>query len=125
MTECECATDRSNNENVVEYAIQTMFKKKSISFAAKDTANKHSGYSNVFFGSGVTLIVADKLENAIWQRMIKFTANAMSKMLVDKYHYALDGTTQHFNQSSRFRKQLKNKMIESLGYNPFLNDDHK
>ena len=117
-------TDRSTNPNVVEYAIQTMIKRgKNPNAAAKDTVKKHNGTENVFFGPGITSIDTATLENALWNRLVDFTIIGMGRIKEGKEHFALDGTLQHFNQNRSIRAELKSRVIEKLGRDPFTNDD--
>lgn len=116
-------TDRSDNPTVVEYAAQTMLKGKSPSAAAKDTAKKHNGSENMFFGPGVSLIDPKKLENALWDRLIDLVIKNMGKMKEGMGHFALDGTIQQFSQKSPVRAELKKRVIKRLGHDPFVNDD--
>ena len=122
--ETTMSTDRSSHPTVVEYAVQTMIKRgKSPSAAAKDTVKKHHGTENMFFGPGPTEIDATALENALWDRMVEATIRSMGQIKEGKEHYALDGTLQHFNQKQNVRAELKKRVIEKLGRDPFTNDD--
>lgn len=117
--------DRSTNPTIVEYAVQTMLKKrKDPAFAAKDTAQKHSGTENMFFGPGITHIDAGKLEDAIWDRMVDIVVKNIPKMREGVEHFALDGTMQQFNQKKiKVRAELKKRVVRRLGRDPFKNDD--
>lgn len=117
------ANDRSTHPTVVEYAIQTMFKGKSPSAAAKDTVKKHHGTENMFFGPGKSEIDARKLEDAIWDRLVDYTIAAIHRVKEGKEHFALDGTIDHFKQAKGVRKELKKRVIKKLGKDPFTNDD--
>lgn len=119
------ATDRSTNSTVVEYAVQTMMKKrKSPAAAAKDTAAKHNGSENMFFGPGVVEIDPKKLEEAIWDRMVDYAIKGMSKMKEGMGHFALDGTMDLFKQKTpSVRAELKKRVIQQLGNDPFANDN--
>jgi len=116
--------DRSTNEIVVEYAVQEMMKGKSPASAARATAKKHSGYENMFFGPGITVIDAGTLENALWGRLTEFTIRMLPKLKAGKEHYALDGTLAHFNQKPSARRLLKARVVDQFGYDPFVADDN-
>jgi hypothetical protein len=119
------AQDDSENQTVVEYAAQEMFKGKSPAIAAKITAEKLSGHENMFVRPGSPVAIdARRLEDALWSRLADFTIDAMGKLRVGKEHYALDGTAQHFRQRGKgFRAELKKRVIQKMGANPFQNDD--
>jgi hypothetical protein len=117
------ANDRSTNPTVVEYAVQTMFKGKSPSVAAKDTAKKHHGTENRFFGPGKSEIDPKKLEDALWERLVDYTIAAIPRIKEGKEHFALDGTIDHFKQARGVRKELKKRVVKKLGRDPFTNDD--
>ena len=118
-------TDRSTHPNVVEYAVQSLFKGKSPKSAAQHTAKKHSGSENFFFGPGVTTIDATLLEDAVWERLVDFAIKGVKSFKAGKEHYALDGTLQHFKQKPALRTQLKQRVIQRLGHDPFSQDDKK
>ncbi len=118
-------TDRSTHATVVEYAVREMMKGKSPRVAAQATAKKHSGYENMFFGPGVTTIDASILEEQLWERLTNLTIKSMKNMREGFEHFALDGTLQHFAQKQSIRLPLKKRVIDRLGYDPFINDDVK
>lgn len=115
----------STNGTVVEYAVQEMFKKKSPSAAAKSTVKKLGGYKNVFVGGGSEPLDIDEkeLEEALWDRLANYTASAIPRFKAGKEHYALGGTISHFEQKPSIRKKLKERVIASLGSDPFTSDD--
>lgn len=119
-------TDRSDHPNVVEYAVQYLFKGKSIKIAAKLTADKLSGFSNMFFGPGITLIDPKKLEDAVWGRLVDKVVKGVKAGTFREgmEHYALDGTLQQFGQKGPVaRKELKKRVIKEMGRDPFPGDD--
>ena len=58
-------TDQSTEPNVVEYAVQSMFKGQTLVGAARSTARKLSGHQNMFLGPGVTLVDPKKLNRLV------------------------------------------------------------
>lgn len=115
----------SLHENTIEYAVRTMMKGHSPATSAKRTAEHFNGSTNVFLGSGVIEIDPAELEDALWDRMVDFAIAATAKIKPGKEHYALGGTIQHFGQG-RFKKtrsELKERILEKLDYDPFVNDD--
>ena len=117
-------TDRSGEFNVVEYAVRSMFKGKSVKSAAVFTAKKLSGVENFFLGPGITIVDPVKLEAAIWQRMVEYVLKALPKIRPGKEHYALEGTVQFYKQPPRARIKLKQLVVEKLGCDPFSGDDY-
>jgi hypothetical protein len=116
-------TDRSTEFNVVEYAVQSMFKGQSLANAAKSTARKLSGHENMFLGEGVTLINPKKLEEALWGRMADVAIKAIPKYTTGKEHFALGGTLSFFHQKPELRVELKKHIVRKMGHDPFPNDD--
>ena len=100
-----------------------MFKGQSLSRAAKTTAQKLSGGTNMFLGSGVTLIDPKKLEEALWSRLVDIVVKGIPKFKVGKEHVALDATLQRFSQKPALRAELKRRVIQVMGNNPFTSDD--
>jgi hypothetical protein len=122
--------DRSSDPTVVEYAVQDLFKGKSLKAAANHTAKKLSGHENMFLGPGVTVVDPKKLEAALWDRMAERAAKGVAKYAEDKNHFVLGGTLQFYMQTPfgqpdkpAMRKRLKELVIEKLGRDPFLFDD--
>jgi L-alanine-DL-glutamate epimerase-like enolase superfamily enzyme len=122
--------DRSTNPTVVEYAVQDLFKGKSPAAAAKHTAKKLSGGTNMFLGPGITTIDPKALEAALWDRMAEYAARGVPKYTGGREHYALGGTLQFFKQTPfggvdkpAARAKLKALVIAKLGHNPFTSDD--
>jgi hypothetical protein len=112
--------------NTVEYAVRTMMKGNSVVAAAKRTVAKFSGSENMFLAPAGTIVQIDAVElaEALWDRLVDFTVNSLSKIKPGFEHYALDGTIQHYSQG-RFKKErdeLKERVSERLGYCPFVND---
>jgi hypothetical protein len=114
--------DRSTHSNVVEYAVQYLFKNKTPKAAAAATAKKLSGGSNMFLGvhpPDVVTIDAGQLEEALWDRIVDFAIKGIARIKADKAHYALDGALQHFHQKPTLRPELKRRVIAKLGRDPF------
>jgi hypothetical protein len=109
--------------NTVEYAVREMMKNKSVSAAAKRTAEKFSGHENMFLaphGEVVQIDVAE-LEEALWDRMTDFCIRGLSAMKPGFKHYALDATINYYNQA-RFKKErteLKERVIAWFEYDLF------
>jgi hypothetical protein len=99
-------TDRSTSDTVVQYAVQFQFKGKSPSAAAKATAAKLSGHTNMFLGSGVTVIDPKKLEQALWDNMVDFALAGAKHMTPGKEYIAAKATAYHFRLSPRMEEKL-------------------
>ena len=115
----------SLHENLVEYAVRTMMKGNSPATAAKKTAAHFNGTTNMFLGPDVVDVDPAELEDALWGRMADFAIAAVAKIKPGKEHYALGGTINHYGQA-RFKKtraELKERILEKLGYDLFVNDD--
>lgn len=113
------AVDKSTHPTVVEYAIQFLFKGKSVEAAVKETIKKLSGSQNMFLGNGVAVINSDPLREAVWGRLVDYTIESLGRIKPGKEEYAIDGTIQYFRQSVKIREQLKRMVVEKLGRNPF------
>lgn len=110
----------STHPTLVEYAVHSLFKGQSPKKAAATTAKIHHGSTNLLIGSGdIIEIDPAELEEAIWERLVNYTLVNMSKIKEGKEHYALDGAVLNFNQKSKFRTELKNRVIAKLESNPF------
>lgn len=110
--------DHSTNPTVVEYAIQGMFKRGgSPAIAAKRTAEKLNGFSNMIIDSeNVVNIDPTKLEFAIWERLVDNVMKSLSRVLPGKEEYALLGAQKLFNQKGKnFIFTLKEKVEARLG----------
>jgi len=112
--------------NTVEYAVRNMFKGHSIAASAKKTAEKFNGAENIFLAPPGTIVNIDKveLEEALWDRMVNRVISGIGRMKPGFEHYALDGTIDFYHQT-RFKKErveLKERVIEHLGRDPFSND---
>lgn len=116
-------TDRSTSPTVVEYAVQSMFKGQSLQQAAKTTAKKLSGGTNMFLGPGVTLINPKSLEEALWTRLVTLAVTAIPKFKAGKEHYAIDGILSQFNQKPKLRAEFKKRIVAAIGRDPFTSDD--
>lgn len=124
----EGPTDRSTNPNVVEYARRTLTsgkrKRMSPKLAAEDTAKKFSGFENMFFGPGITLIDAKVLEDALWDQMVDKTI-AIARDQKEP-QYAAMSTLQgmglmdaSFKVDPKLESELKKRTIAKLGTDPF------
>lgn len=114
--------DRSTHSNVVEYAVQYLFKGKTPKTAAAATAKKLSGGSNMFLDvhpPDIVKIDARQLEDALWDRMVDFAIKAVARIKPDKAHFALGGTIQHFRQKPALGAELKRRVIAKIGRDPF------
>jgi hypothetical protein len=114
--------DRSTDGTVVEYAVQNLFKRQSPKKAAENTAKALSGQPNMFLGvhpPDVVKIDPRQLEGAVWERMVDSTLKAIASFKADKAHWALDSTLQYFHQRPSQRAELKRRVIERLGRDPF------
>ena len=116
-------TDRSATPNVVEYAVQSMFKGQTIAKAAKSTAKKLSGFENMFLGPGVTIVTPRLLEEALWERLVDQVIAGIPRIKAGKEHYALGGVITQFSQPASIRAELKRRVVQKLGYDPFQSDD--
>ena len=117
------ATDRSTHPTVVQYAMITVGKGRSPASSAKNTVKKLSGFENMFLGSGVTTVNQKILEEEIWNQLINSVLEGTKHCKEGMEHFALDGTVQLYNQTPKVRSELKSRIIERLGKDPFPNDD--
>ena len=114
--------DRSTHPTVVEYAVQELFKGKSPRKAAEVTAKKLSGAPNMFLGvhpPDVVKIDSRALEEATWNRIVDVAIKGVASFKPDKAHWALDGAISHFHQRPTQRAELKRRVIDRLGRDPF------
>jgi hypothetical protein len=123
----------STDPTVVEYAVQYLFKKKSISAAAKMTAKKLSGGTNYFIDGGRTVVSIDpkKLEDAIYERIVDKCLTWLASTAKGHESSVLLGAANHYNQMSspewkpgwgpneKFVKELRKRIIARLGHDPF------
>ena len=115
--------DYSKDPTVVEYAVQDMFKGKSLKTAARSTAKKFNGSTNMFIGSMDQISIdPDSLEDALWERLVGYTTASIPKIKPGKEHFALDGTIQFYRQKPTMRAELKKRVVVALGGDPFTND---
>ncbi len=116
----------SRNNTVVEYGAREMMKGKTPSTAAKSTVKKLNGHSNFLIDTtSATDIDESELEEVLWDRLVDYTIKGIDKMRAGKEHFALDSAVQHFTQT-RFKKvrpELKRRVVERLGHDPFTQDD--
>jgi hypothetical protein len=124
--------DYSRDGTVVEYAVQSMFKGKSLRAAARSTAKKFDGQQNMFIGSFDQISIdADVLEDALWDRIVGFATASMPKLKAGKEQYALYGALQHFRQcdsktmkvKDEVYQELKKRVVAALGGDPFTSDE--
>lgn len=105
------SADKSDHPTVIEYGVQEMFKHKSPRAAARATAKKLSGSENLFLGSGVVTIDADRLEQNLWQRLVEQTIKARQSY---KPHVSLlfiaEGTAMQFNQKPAVAQEIVRRM---------------
>jgi len=99
-------TDRSDSGVVVQYAVQFQFKGKSPAAAAKATAKKLSGHTNMFLGPGVTLIDPKKLEQALWSNMVDSALEGAKRMKPGMGHIAVQATASKFGLTPRGEEKL-------------------
>ena len=104
--------DDSTNGTVVEYAVLNLFKRMSVEKAARVTAEKLSGKSNIFIGGGITSIDPKRLETAIWDRLIRHTMKGIAMEKSGKEEYALINTVDKFLLGKKDQKTLKS-LVES------------
>lgn len=104
--------DDSTNGTVVEYAVLNLFKRMSVEKAARVTAEKLSGKSNIFIGGGITSIDPKRLETAIWDRLIQYTMRGIAMEKPGKEEYALINTVDKFLLGKKDQKTLKS-LVES------------
>ena len=116
--------DHSTHPTVVQYGVQHMLKGKSPWVAAKVTAQKLNGYTNLFISSDApTKIDPVLLEKALWDYLADGVIEQFQKIKPGKEDYALDAKIQQFRQSPKIRPRLKAIVIEKLGKDPFMNAD--
>lgn len=113
--------DHSRHPTVVEYAVQEMFKRKSIKTAAASTAAKLNGHSNMFIDPSGALVEIDtrSLESALWDRLAESAIRSLKSYKAGKEDWAVDGTLQYFKQSPKLKAQLKARIVDALGHDPF------
>jgi hypothetical protein len=129
LEEAVSEPDHSSDPTVLEYAMQTIQKGKSPSAAAKSTAKKLSGTSNLFIGgSGQVSIDPKKLEAAIWERMVAqvikwgVTGKDPSSSLISAANYYKqmpDWTPGWKPLETKYVLELRKKVVEKLGHDPF------
>jgi hypothetical protein len=120
--------DKSTHPTVVQYALEFMKKGKTIPVAAKLTAERLSGGTNVFLGNGIVSIDAKVLEEAIWDKIVEETIRAMKSYKPEKQDMAIGGTLQMFGQAKgpmmkinpKLEAELRKRVIKKLGHDPFV-----
>jgi len=115
--------DRSVNPTVIQYAIQSMLKGKSVSAAAKYTAKKLSGKDNFFIGTGISIINATTLEAALLDYMADEVIKNLKTLKEGQEYTALISVLNTFNQDEKVGKQLKGVVTKKLGSNPWKTDE--
>ena len=114
--------DQSTHGTVIDYAVQELFKGKSIKKAAEITTKKLAGAPNMFLGvhpPDVVKIDPAQLEEALWARLVDDVIKSIAIFKPDKAHWTLDSVIQKFKQRPSMRKELKRRVIERLGRDPF------
>ena len=107
--------DQSTNDTVIQYAVQYQFKNKSPAVAAKLTAQKLSGFQNMFLGGGVVFIDPKKLEEALWGNMMKQVIRNLSNLNPGMESIAVSSAVNHFSLKSSDEKELLKRTIKYLG----------
>jgi hypothetical protein len=116
-------SDYSTHPTFVEYTVHSLHKGQSPRRAAASTAKKHNNTTNLLVGHGDRIEIDPRvLEESVWDRLVNYALVAMSKIKTGKEHYALDGTLLNFSQKSSHRQELKDRIIRSIGSDPFPND---
>lgn len=115
--------DKSKDPTVVEYAVRSLFKGKSVKSAANYTVKKLSGQDNLFLGDEV-YIDPKRLVDALWERLVEFSLHDrdLSKPI---HTFTIDATLDYFNQkiTTRTRAELKKRITKRVGRNPFVEED--
>lgn len=111
------ASDHSNHETVVEYAVRFLFKRKGPSAAAKATAKALSGSTNMVIGGGreVVIIEPKKLEKALWDRLLKKVIENTKSFRAGKEDFAFGAVQDHFRLGKRDSAKLKKMVEKNLG----------
>lgn len=105
------SVDKSDHPTVIEYGVQEMFKRKSPRAAARATAKKLSGSENMFLGSGVVSIDAERLEQNLWRRLVDQTAKAKQRFRPEvTLLWVAESTAQHFNQKPAVAQEIVRRM---------------
>jgi len=102
----------SLNQTVVQYAVQQMFKGKSPAIAARNTAQRLNGGTNMFIDSAHEVDIDPvELEEALWENMADYATKSPIKP-GDERNVAR-GTLMYFNQWS-WGKPPKTKLEDKL-----------
>ncbi len=116
MRELIEALDSSTNEVVVEYAVQELMKRKTttVARAAAATAEKLGGAPNLFIGGGsdVVKIDADKLEAALWGRIVAKVRDYLSRMKPGSEEFAIGGAVDLYGLTTADERKLR-KLLEA------------
>lgn len=122
------AMNESVDPTVLEYAVQEMMKGKSPATAAKNTAKKLSGGTNVFIGGGSQVEIDVKaLESAIWDRVADRCVVILTKHTKPgQEQSALAATAFYYKQMDitepappKFVAELRKRVAARLGRDPF------
>jgi hypothetical protein len=117
----EQAVAHADNSTVIQYALQEMMKKRvSPQVAAKRTATKLNGGTNMFIDpSNPTDIDPKKLEQNIWDYLVDKAVSLLPRVRVDNdsYDYPVGATAQTFSQQSnaKFKDELTKRVEKRLG----------
>lgn len=111
------SSDHSTHSTVVEYAVRFLFKRKSPKVAAKLTAQKLSGGTNMFIGGAAETVVVDpeKLESAIWDRLVSKALKNIATFKAGKEDYAVGAVVDYFNLGKRDAANLGKLVVKKLG----------
>jgi hypothetical protein len=113
----EAVAGHSAHETVVEYAVRFMFKRKSPAAAAKLTAEKLGGSTNMVIGGGRETLVIDpkRLEAAIWDRLVAHAIENFGRVKAGKEDFALGMTADHFKLSKANEAKLEKLVVKRIG----------
>ena len=119
--------DRTTNSTVIQYAVQSILKGKSVKAAAAHAAKNFSGSSNMFLGPGINFVDADGLEAALWDYLADNTIENLGRVKAGAEDFALGSTLSLFfgldaAKQDKNRPKLKALVISRLGHNPFKAD---
>lgn len=120
----------STDKTVVEYAMQSVLKGRSVATAAKATAKKLSGGTNYFIGGGGAVVSIDpkKLEEALWERIVDQCLKWLPDMVGredDVFSTAairyeqVSSPESGWKPNEKFVKELRKRIIMRLGHDLF------
>lgn len=110
--------DHSAHPTVVEYAVQSIFKGKSPTAAARHTASRLAGGTNLFIGGGHEKVSIDpkKLEAAIWDRVVEHAVASAKRVKPGMEHMGVGGSADHFRLGKADQAKLKSAVETKLGH---------